>query len=219
MALLCDPAIRARSRVRVATPDALVDLYIDGINRSRRSMPAGHGRRRAHVPRQFQGSLPLGGAATSWSPSGSSGHATSITSCSNTTRRAPAISRRCGSCRRTRAWCSGLISSKTPVLESLDLLKRRVDEATRYIDLDRLGDRPAMRLCQHRCRQPPHRGRPARQVTACSRRGTSSLELAPARRRPSQLHQEMRNRCPLWVKADIAGVRPSPLYPLSSRNR
>ena len=36
----------------------------------------------------------------------------------------------------------GVISSKTPVLESLDALKRRIDEATRHIDLDRLAIGP-----------------------------------------------------------------------------
>jgi 5-methyltetrahydropteroyltriglutamate--homocysteine methyltransferase len=36
----------------------------------------------------------------------------------------------------------GLVSSKTPVLESLDVLKRRTEEATRYIDLDRLAISP-----------------------------------------------------------------------------
>ena len=36
----------------------------------------------------------------------------------------------------------GLISSKTPALESLDALKRRVEEATRYIDLYRLAISP-----------------------------------------------------------------------------
>ena len=36
----------------------------------------------------------------------------------------------------------GLVSSKTPALESLDTLKRRTDEATRYIDLDRLAIGP-----------------------------------------------------------------------------
>jgi 5-methyltetrahydropteroyltriglutamate--homocysteine methyltransferase len=36
----------------------------------------------------------------------------------------------------------GLISSKTPVLESLDTLKRRTEEATQYIDLDRLAISP-----------------------------------------------------------------------------
>jgi len=36
----------------------------------------------------------------------------------------------------------GLISSKTPVLESMDVLKQRTQEATRYIDLDRLAIGP-----------------------------------------------------------------------------
>ncbi len=36
----------------------------------------------------------------------------------------------------------GLISSKTPLLESIDALKRRVDEASRFIDLDRLALSP-----------------------------------------------------------------------------
>jgi 5-methyltetrahydropteroyltriglutamate--homocysteine methyltransferase len=35
-----------------------------------------------------------------------------------------------------------VISSKTPVLESLDALKRRIDEAARHIDLDRLAIGP-----------------------------------------------------------------------------
>jgi 5-methyltetrahydropteroyltriglutamate--homocysteine methyltransferase len=36
----------------------------------------------------------------------------------------------------------GLISSTTPMLESMDLLRRRVDEASRFIDLDRLAIAP-----------------------------------------------------------------------------
>ena len=36
----------------------------------------------------------------------------------------------------------GLVSSKTPALESLDALKRRTDEAARYIDRDRLAIGP-----------------------------------------------------------------------------
>ena len=36
----------------------------------------------------------------------------------------------------------GLVSTKTPVLESLDSLKRRTEEAARYIDLDRLAIGP-----------------------------------------------------------------------------
>ena len=36
----------------------------------------------------------------------------------------------------------GLISSKIPEIEDLDLLKRRIDEASRYIDIDRLAVSP-----------------------------------------------------------------------------
>ncbi|MFL6795806.1 MAG: 5-methyltetrahydropteroyltriglutamate--homocysteine S-methyltransferase [Xanthobacteraceae bacterium] len=43
---------------------------------------------------------------------------------------------------RDKSVVLGLISSKTPVLESKDEIKRRIDEAARYIDLDRLGLSP-----------------------------------------------------------------------------
>ncbi len=43
---------------------------------------------------------------------------------------------------KTKGVVLGLVSSKTPALESLDLLKRRAEEATRYIDLDRLAISP-----------------------------------------------------------------------------
>jgi 5-methyltetrahydropteroyltriglutamate--homocysteine methyltransferase len=36
----------------------------------------------------------------------------------------------------------GLVSSKTPQLESIDLLKRRTEEAAEFIDLDRLAISP-----------------------------------------------------------------------------
>jgi 5-methyltetrahydropteroyltriglutamate--homocysteine methyltransferase len=36
----------------------------------------------------------------------------------------------------------GLVSSKTPALESLDSLQRRAEEAARHIDLDRLAISP-----------------------------------------------------------------------------
>ena len=36
----------------------------------------------------------------------------------------------------------GLVSSKTPALESMDLLQRRAEEAGKHIDLDRLAISP-----------------------------------------------------------------------------
>ena len=43
---------------------------------------------------------------------------------------------------KTKGVVLGLVSTKTPVLESLDQLKHRTEEATRYIDLDRLAISP-----------------------------------------------------------------------------
>jgi 5-methyltetrahydropteroyltriglutamate--homocysteine methyltransferase len=36
----------------------------------------------------------------------------------------------------------GLVSTKTPILEHLEALRRRVEEAARYVDIDRLAVSP-----------------------------------------------------------------------------
>ena len=46
----------------------------------------------------------------------------------------------------------GLISSKLPALESQDDLRRRIDEAARYVPLAEPGHQPAVRLRLHRRR-------------------------------------------------------------------
>jgi 5-methyltetrahydropteroyltriglutamate--homocysteine methyltransferase len=43
---------------------------------------------------------------------------------------------------KTKGVVLGLVSTKTPTLESLDHLKRRVDEAAKFIDPDRIGIGP-----------------------------------------------------------------------------
>jgi 5-methyltetrahydropteroyltriglutamate--homocysteine methyltransferase len=43
---------------------------------------------------------------------------------------------------KTKGVVLGLVSTKTPVLETVDDLKRRVSEAAKHIDLDRLGIGP-----------------------------------------------------------------------------
>lgn len=43
---------------------------------------------------------------------------------------------------RDKAIVLGLVSTKTPVLESKDVLRRRVDEAARFVELDRLAVSP-----------------------------------------------------------------------------
>ena len=63
----------------------------------------------------------------------------------------------------------GLVTSKSGALESKDELKRRIDQAARFIDLDQLC-LAAMRLRLHRGGQYPGRGR-AMGEAAADRRG------------------------------------------------
>ena len=59
-------------------------------------------------------------------------------SSSSTTTSARARSSRCASCPRTSASCSGLVTTKRPELEDKDMLKRRIEEASQYVDVDQL---------------------------------------------------------------------------------
>ena len=51
----------------------------------------------------------------------------------------------------------GLVSSKSPQLESKDALKRRIEAASKFVPLENLCLSPAVRLLQHAPRQQPHR--------------------------------------------------------------
>ena len=53
----------------------------------------------------------------------------------------------------------GLVTSKTGILEKKDDIKRRIDEASKYVDLDQLCLSPAMRLRLDRGGQHAGRGR------------------------------------------------------------
>ncbi len=61
----------------------------------------------------------------------------------NTIPTGPAASSRCGSCRAGASWwCLGLVTSKTGALESKDELKRRIDQAAKYLPLEQLALSP-----------------------------------------------------------------------------
>ena len=51
-------------------------------------------------------------------------------------------SRRCALSRRAGWWCWGSSAAKFPELESVDELKRRIDEASRFLPLDQLAISP-----------------------------------------------------------------------------
>lgn len=140
IALLCDPAIRRQVEAEGMKPDELVDLYIESINESVKDAPADvvFG---VHMCRgNFKGHYLGAGGYESVAERFFAETRVNHFLLEYDTARA-------GDFRPLRfvkgkGVVLGLISSKTPVLESLDELKRRTEEATQFIDLDRLAISP-----------------------------------------------------------------------------
>src|SRR5689334_18120297 len=141
IALLCDPAIRSRVTGIGADPDRLVDLYLDAINQAVADCPpdtmVG-----VHMCRgNFKGHYLGAGGYESVAERFFAGTQASHFLLEYDTARA-------GDFQPLRfvppgkGVVLGLVSSKTPALESLDTLRRRTEEAARVIDLDRLAISP-----------------------------------------------------------------------------
>jgi len=141
IALLCDPAIRARVASAGVEPDGLVDLYIDALNRAVADCPAevvvG-----VHMCRgNFKGRYLAAGGYESVAERFFAGARVNHFLLEYDTARAGDF-RPLRFVPATKGVVLGLVSSKTPVLESVDALKRRAEEASRYVDLDRLAIGP-----------------------------------------------------------------------------
>ena len=137
VAILCDPA----ARQKVKDPDRLVDLYIDAINEAVKGRPKGmtvgvHVCRGNYkgmylseggydsVAERFFGRTDVDHFLLEFDTPRAGGF--------EPLRFVP----------KGKGVVLGLVSSKTPVLEKLDSLKRRTDEASRYLSLDRLAISP-----------------------------------------------------------------------------
>jgi len=141
IALLCDPAIRARVVDVGADPDRLVDLYIDAINQAVADCPAdvvvGVHMCRGNFKGHYLGSGGYDSVAERFFAATHANHFlleydTSRAGDFQPLRFVPA----------DKGVVLGLVSSKTPALESIDTLRRRAEEAARFIDLDRLAIGP-----------------------------------------------------------------------------
>jgi 5-methyltetrahydropteroyltriglutamate--homocysteine methyltransferase len=141
VALLCDPTIRDRLAGAGGDPDALIERYIDLINGAVAACPD-HVVVGVHMCRgNFRGRYLAGGGYESVAERFFARTNASHFMLEYDTARAgdfaplrfvPA----------DKAVVLGLVSSKTPALEDLDMLRRRVDDASRYVDLDRLAISP-----------------------------------------------------------------------------
>ena len=141
LAMLCDPAAQAKVRAAGGNPDELVGLYVDAINEAVKGKPAemvvG-----VHMCRgNYKGMYLSEGGYTSI--------AERLFNRANVNHFLLEFdSARAGTFEPLRfvpqdkGVVLGLVSSKTPQLEPLDLLRKRTDEAARYIDLSQLAISP-----------------------------------------------------------------------------
>jgi 5-methyltetrahydropteroyltriglutamate--homocysteine methyltransferase len=140
VALLCDPAIRKKVEDAGQKPDHLVDLYIESLNDVVAGAPAGvtFG---VHMCRgNFKGHYLGAGGYESVAERFFARTKVNHFLLEYDTERA-------GDFKplrfvKDKGVVLGLVSSKTPVLEGIEALKRRVGEATQYIDLDQLAVSP-----------------------------------------------------------------------------
>jgi len=165
LAMLCDPVVaptRDRRRQRSGATD---QPLCRGARRCHRVGAAGDGGRRAYVPRQFKGKyLAEGGYdAIAKALFGVTG-VTHFLLEFDTARAGDFAPLRFVAA--DKGVVLGLVSSKSAALEKADDLLKRIEEAARFIDKDRLAISPPMRLRLYRRRQSAHRSRRARQAGA-----------------------------------------------------
>ncbi|MGH8668861.1 MAG: 5-methyltetrahydropteroyltriglutamate--homocysteine S-methyltransferase, partial [Burkholderiales bacterium] len=146
--LLCDETLRAAVRARGDDPDRLIELYIELINRIARRRPPGM-TLGVHMCR--------GNAMGRWMASGGYERIAG--------RAFPALetdvlfleydSERAGGFEPLRLVPQGkrvvlgLVSTKTPVLEDRDFLRRRIDEAAKLVDMEHLAISPQCGFASH----------------------------------------------------------------------
>jgi 5-methyltetrahydropteroyltriglutamate--homocysteine methyltransferase len=141
IALLCDPAIRDRVVAAGSDPDTLVDLYIEAINSAVAECPmqvmVGVHMCRGNFKGHYLGAGGYESVAERFFANTKINHFlleydTPRAGDFTPLRFVP----------ESKGVVLGLVSSKTPVLEPMDDLKRRTEDAARHIDLDRLAISP-----------------------------------------------------------------------------
>jgi 5-methyltetrahydropteroyltriglutamate--homocysteine methyltransferase len=141
LALLCDPAIQDRVKGAGMDPDRLVDLYVEAINRAVADCPS-QVITAVHVCRgNFKGHYLGQGGYDSVAERFFAGTRVNHFLLEYDTPRAGDF-RPLAFVPDNKGVVLGLVSSKTPALESLDLLQRRLEEATQYIARERLAVGP-----------------------------------------------------------------------------
>jgi 5-methyltetrahydropteroyltriglutamate--homocysteine methyltransferase len=141
LAMLCDPAARAKVQAEGEDPEALVDLYVEAINQAVANRPADMviG---VHMCRgNYKGLyLAQGGYDSVAEKLFQRADVNHFLLEYDTPRAGDFAPLRF--LPQTKGVVLGLVSSKTAALEELDELKRRADAAARYVDPERLAISP-----------------------------------------------------------------------------
>src|SRR5215510_5674367 len=171
VAMLCDPTIRSQVKAAGEDPDALIDTYVAAINAAVAEAPADMSIG-VHMCRgNFRGHYLSAGGYESVAERFFAGANVSHFLLEYDTARAgdfqplrfvPAA----------KGVVLGLISTKTPRLETIEDLKRRSEEAAKFIDLDRLGISPQCGFASTAAGNP---------VTEADERAKLTLVVAAAR--------------------------------------
>jgi 5-methyltetrahydropteroyltriglutamate--homocysteine methyltransferase len=141
LAMLCDPALQGKVRAAGGNPDELVDLYVDAINEAVKGRPADMvvG---VHMCRgNYKGMYLSEGGYTSIAERLFNRANVNHFLLEFDTPRAGDFAP-LALMPKTKGVVLGLVSSKTAALEPLDLLQKRVQEASRHIDASRLAISP-----------------------------------------------------------------------------
>jgi 5-methyltetrahydropteroyltriglutamate--homocysteine methyltransferase len=141
IAMLCDPLVRRRAEAEGEDAATLLGLYIDAINEAVAARPPDM-RVGIHVCRgNFKGRhLSDGGYDAVAERFFGEVRATHFLLEYDTSRAGDFSPLRFVP--KDKGVVLGLISTKTPAIESLDAVRRRIDEASRHIELDRLAVSP-----------------------------------------------------------------------------
>jgi 5-methyltetrahydropteroyltriglutamate--homocysteine methyltransferase len=141
LAMLCDPTVRQQVRAAGEDPEKLVDEYIDAINMSVAATPPDM-KVGLHMCRgNFKGTyLSEGGLEPVAEKLFVRINVNHFLLEYDTPRAGDFKALRFVP--KSKGVVLGLVSSKAPALESIDALKRRTEEAAKYIDLDRLAISP-----------------------------------------------------------------------------
>jgi 5-methyltetrahydropteroyltriglutamate--homocysteine methyltransferase len=141
VAILCDPAARAKVKAAGEDPDRLVDLYIDAINEAVKHRPKGI-MIGVHICRgNYKGMyLSEGGYDSVAEKFFGRTNADHFLLEFDTPRAGGFAPLR--HVPKSKGVVLGLVSSKTPQLEKIDDLRHRADEAARYVDASRLAISP-----------------------------------------------------------------------------